>query len=152
MCRAAPAISKSRVTQHFDNNEEFFAIDRVGDESQKEFECPDTLDEMLIIVREYQEKRSAAIASIQQSLPMQNSTPTVTKSSRNDYNMFCEPELRIPTVINESSFRLNEDSDSLFASSDSDSSAIPVTSHVKSTSTSSEVREDLRDLFGSDTD
>ena len=66
MCRAAPATSKSRVTQHFDNNEDFFAIDRAGDESLKEFECPDTLDETLIIVCEFEGKISAAIAKFQQ--------------------------------------------------------------------------------------
>ena len=56
-----------------------------------EFECPDTLAEMLVIVNQQQSDRAAAISTVQQAFAESHTTPTQVRRRSNNYDMFCSP-------------------------------------------------------------
>jgi hypothetical protein len=89
LCRNS-SVSRSE-SQDFDENEDVFNLDREGDDHLRQFECPDTLKDMLIIVHDHQGRRNEAISTIGQIYKSQYSTPVTSKVSSSDYNMFCDP-------------------------------------------------------------
>ena len=91
LCRNSGVTSSSRPAQHFENDDDFYVLDTAGDHSIAEFECPDTLSEMLVIVHQHQANRAQAISTIQQAYAASHSTPTTSRKRTTDYNMFCSP-------------------------------------------------------------
>ena len=91
LCRNSGVTSSSQPAQHFENDDDFYVLDTAGDHSIAEFECPDTLSEMLVIVHQHQSNRAQAISTIQQAYAASHSTPTTSRKRSTDYNMFCSP-------------------------------------------------------------
>ena len=61
LCRNSVVTSSSQPAQHFDNDNDFNVLDTVGDQNIAEFECPDTLAEMLVIVHQHQSNRAQVV-------------------------------------------------------------------------------------------
>jgi hypothetical protein len=91
MCRNSSATTSSRQPEHFHNDEDFFLLDTTGDKRNLEFECLDTLAEMLVIVHQHQSDRAAAISTVQQAFAESHTTPTQVRKRSNNYDMLCTP-------------------------------------------------------------
>ena len=87
-CRLSGVKTSAKDPEFFSDEDEVFAVDRTGDNTARQYQCPATISEMMEVFHDYQARRDTAIAALQSSDPPRN----VARTTRgNDYDMFVSP-------------------------------------------------------------
>ena len=87
-CRSSGVKTSAKDPEFFSDEDEVFAVDRTGDNTARQYQCPATISEMMEVFHDYQARRDTAIAALQSSDPPRN----VARTTRgNDYDMFVSP-------------------------------------------------------------
>ena len=91
-CRTSGVSTSTQPPEYFDDSEDYFTVDRQGDRGNLDFDCPDTLAEMLVIIHEYQAKRNDIISAFQGTCPPPRTPPQTQRSRSKQYDFYCEPD------------------------------------------------------------
>ena len=148
-CRSS-GIQASRTSEHFNDEDDFFVLDKDGDSTKQEYECPGSLSEMLIIVHEYQRKRQNALEAIRSTgATAFTQSNRVDRSKSSNYDFFCStPDKHACSTLDFSS--PNGVFTALTTSSDHENSCpSPDTTSCSITHTLETNEDILREIFGS---